>query len=97
MAGQTRTHTCLVRLLESHSGLPYGGWEGQQAPESQEKEGKTREGCGQKYELGTDSLLADTLRGQLTLANWAAIQRPQLSVRASEKTTYFSLGFLLLH
>lgn len=40
----THAHTTyLVRLLESHSGEPYGGWEGQWATQCQEKVIETRE------------------------------------------------------
>lgn len=42
-----------------------------------------------------DSLRTDILRGQLSLALWAATQRPQLSVRVSEENTLL-LGALAI-
>lgn len=92
MAGQTcmharvLTHTCPVRILKFPSGEPCGGWEGLETIGSMvsghgnwnQREKWTEEQVG-------DSLIARLLRSQLTLANWAAIQRPQLSVRGSKK------------
>ena len=46
-------------------------------------------------ERAGDSLLVDVLRGQPPLANWAAAQKPQPSVRAPERSTGF-LGLSLL-
>ena len=89
----TPQHTCLTRLLSLTSeGLVVTG-NGKRL----QRAGKRRLKAGGAWtgERAGDSLVVDVLRGQPPLADWAATQKPQPSVRASERSTGF-LGLLLL-
>lgn len=68
-------------------------WEWQEAPQSWERRLKAERGVDGRKSWGQPAV--DVLRGQPPVANWAAAQKPQPSVRAPERSTRF-LGLLLL-